>query len=66
MRLSVLIDLARLKEKYWTDSHKIFIREPPRAIDELIRFSAYMVNFQGNDVAKYGKILTFWPIVAII
>ena len=37
----------------------IFTKGPPRAADELIRFSAYMVNFQGNDMGKYGKILTF-------
>ena len=27
---------------------------PPRDKDELIRFSAYLVNFQGNGRAKYG------------
>ena len=66
VRPSVLLYLARFREKYWTDFHQIFFRGPPRGKHELIRFSAYMVSFQGNDMAKYGKMLTFWHIVAIL
>ena len=58
--------LALLHEKYWRDLHQNFTREPSGAKDELIMFSAYLVNFQGNDKAIYGKKVTFWLICSIV
>ena len=46
--------LAQLQAKYWRDLDQIFTMGPFGAADELIRFSAYMVNFQGSDMAEYG------------
>ena len=51
--------LARLQENGLTDFHQNFTKVSSRVIDELIRFWAYLANFQGNGVAKYGKIWGF-------
>ena len=61
VRASVQPSLTRLQENRWMDFHEIFTGDPSRGSNELIRFSPYLVNFQGNGGAKYGKICTFGP-----
>ena len=51
--------LTRLQEICPRDFDEIFTSYPPSDSHELIRYWPYLVNFQGNGRAKYGKILTF-------
>ena len=60
VRDSVQPSLTCLQENRSRDFAEIFTSYPPRGSHELIRFSPYLVNFQGNGRAKYGKMWTFW------
>ena len=59
LRASVKLFINAFTEKLLKGFDEIFTSYPSRSSHELIGFSPYLVNFQGNYVAKYGKILTF-------